>query len=68
VTHEVEQMCVLMLLIGKVDLVAFGRHFISNPDLPRRIFEGLPLTKYQRSTFYTPGIEGYLGWSDTNRS
>jgi 2,4-dienoyl-CoA reductase-like NADH-dependent reductase (Old Yellow Enzyme family) len=51
------------VLIGKVDLVAFGRHFTSNPDLPRRIFKGLPLMKYQRPTFYTPGMEGYLGWS-----
>jgi len=49
--------------IGKVDLVAFGRHFTSNPDLPKRLFEGLPLTKYQRNTFYTPGMKGYLGWS-----
>ncbi|KAH8787084.1 12-oxophytodienoate reductase [Hyaloscypha sp. PMI_1271] len=48
---------------GKVDLVAFGRHFTSNPDLPKRLFEGLPLTKYQRNTFYTPGMKGYLGWS-----
>ena len=25
-------------------MVASGRHFISNPDLPRRIAEGLPLS------------------------
>jgi 2,4-dienoyl-CoA reductase-like NADH-dependent reductase (Old Yellow Enzyme family) len=61
-----EKLHVLISLIGKVDLVAFGRHFTSNPDLPRRIFEGLPLTKYDRSTFYTPGMEGYLGWSITD--
>ncbi|CZR58137.1 related to Putative 12-oxophytodienoate reductase-like protein 1 [Phialocephala subalpina] len=47
---------------GRLDLVAFGRHFTSNPDLVRRILENLPLTKYQRSTFYTPGMEGFLGW------
>jgi N-ethylmaleimide reductase len=28
---------------GDADLVAFGRHFIANPDLPRRIRLGLPL-------------------------
>jgi 2,4-dienoyl-CoA reductase-like NADH-dependent reductase (Old Yellow Enzyme family) len=58
--------CRLIVLIGKVDLVAFGRHFTSNPDLPRRIFESLPLTKYHRPTFYTPGMEGYLGWTTAN--
>ncbi|KAL4952074.1 putative NADPH dehydrogenase [Aspergillus filifer] len=48
---------------GRIDLVAFGRYFTSNPDLPERLFKGLPLTKYHRPTFYTPGEEGYLGWS-----
>ncbi|KUJ15332.1 12-oxophytodienoate reductase [Mollisia scopiformis] len=47
---------------GRVDLAAFGRPFTSNPDLVRRIFGGLPLTKYDRKTFYTQGMEGYLGW------
>lgn len=47
---------------GKVDLVAFGRHFTSNPDLVDRLLGDVPLTKYDRRTFYTPEIEGYLGW------
>ncbi|KAE9366025.1 12-oxophytodienoate reductase [Stipitochalara longipes BDJ] len=47
----------------RVDLVAFGRYFTSTPDLPKRLFEGLPLTKYDRPTFYTPGMDGYLGWT-----
>lgn len=33
--------------------VVFGRHFISNPDLPFRIQHQLPLTPYDRSSFYT---------------
>ncbi|KAK7205923.1 hypothetical protein BZA70DRAFT_277437 [Myxozyma melibiosi] len=33
-------------------LVAFGRHFISNPDLVAKIIEGMPLTDYNRDTFY----------------
>lgn len=33
-------------------MVAFGRHFIANPDLVFRIQHGIPLTKYNRSTFY----------------
>ncbi|EDR03120.1 uncharacterized protein LACBIDRAFT_191617 [Laccaria bicolor S238N-H82] len=36
-------------------LVAFGRHFIANPDLPIRLRENIPLTPYNRKTFYTPG-------------
>jgi len=33
-------------------VVVFGRMFISNPDLPFRIKEGIELTKYDRNTFY----------------
>lgn len=36
-------------------LVAFGRHFISNPDLPTRLRKDIPLTHYNRKTFYIPG-------------
>lgn len=43
--------------------VVFGRYFISNPDLPFRIQKGLPLNKYDRTTFYTPMSErGYLDY------
>jgi N-ethylmaleimide reductase len=42
-----------------IDAVAFGRHFISNQDLPRRIREHLPLAEYDRSTFYTFTPRGY---------
>jgi N-ethylmaleimide reductase len=44
------------------DLVAFGRHFLSNPDLPKRIASGLPLNPYNRATFYTFGREGYTDY------
>ena len=47
---------------GIVDAVAFGRHFVANPDLPRRIREGLPLTKHDRSTFYTFDAHGYTDY------
>jgi NADPH2 dehydrogenase len=35
-------------------IATFGRHFISTPDLPFRIKEGIELNPYDRSTFYTP--------------
>ncbi|KAI1065502.1 hypothetical protein LB507_000699, partial [Fusarium sp. FIESC RH6] len=44
------------------DLVGFGRYFIPNPDLPARIQNGWPLTKYDRSLFYTPDTKGYTDY------
>ncbi|KAL1409287.1 hypothetical protein Q8F55_006120 [Vanrija albida] len=44
------------------DLIAFGRYFISNPDLPARIENGWDLTPYNRKTFYTRGAEGYTDY------
>jgi N-ethylmaleimide reductase len=48
---------------GTLDAVAFGRHFISNPDLPTRIREGLALTPHDRSTFYTFNARGYTDYA-----
>ncbi|MCJ1458038.1 Chanoclavine-I aldehyde reductase fgaOx3 [Mycoblastus sanguinarius] len=43
--------------------IVFGRHFISNPDLPFRIQKGLELTKYNRDTFYkVKSPEGYVDY------
>merc|ERR1712113_268441 len=43
---------------GAYDLIAFGRWFISNPDLPKRIATGAALNVYDRSTFYTDTYNG----------
>lgn len=43
-------------------LVAFARHFVANPDLPRRLRDGLVFNKYNRDTFYTPGAKGYIDY------
>lgn len=41
--------------------IVFGRYFVSNPDLVFRIKSGIPLDKYDRSTFYTPqNPKGYI--------
>ncbi|POY70078.1 hypothetical protein BMF94_6914 [Rhodotorula taiwanensis] len=45
-------------------VVVFGRYFISNPDLVRRIREGIPLTKYNRDTFYLYGPDKTEGYTD----
>jgi N-ethylmaleimide reductase len=47
---------------GDASLIAFGRHFIANPDLPRRIELGLPLSPYDRSTFYGFEPRGYTDY------
>ncbi|WFU39162.1 alkene reductase [Bradyrhizobium sp. CB82] len=51
-----------VVTFGDADLVAFGRHFISNPDLPERIRQGLPLSRYDRSTFYGGDARGYTDY------
>jgi N-ethylmaleimide reductase len=47
---------------GHADAIAFGRIFISNPDLPRRLRQGFPLTPYNRATFYGGEAEGYVDY------
>lgn len=47
---------------GKGDLVAFGRVFISNPDLVKRLKESVELQQPDPNTFYTPGEKGYIDY------
>ncbi|CAE8601498.1 unnamed protein product, partial [Polarella glacialis] len=49
---------------GTCDLVAFGRFFIANPDLPRRILLGSRLNRYVRDTFYSYEEDGYTDYPD----
>jgi N-ethylmaleimide reductase len=51
-----------MVETGHADAIAFGRYFISNPDLPARIRAGAPLTPYNRATFYSSGPKGYTDY------
>jgi N-ethylmaleimide reductase len=52
-----------IVIDGHADLVAFGRMFISNPDLPERLRTGKPLTRYDRSTFYGGDARGYTDYA-----
>ncbi len=47
---------------GLADLVAFGKLFISNPDLPKRFELNAKLAKWDEQTFYTPGEKGYTDY------
>jgi 2,4-dienoyl-CoA reductase-like NADH-dependent reductase (Old Yellow Enzyme family) len=44
------------------DAIAYGRDFISNPDLPYRLSIDAPLNKDVEETWYSRGIEGYLDY------
>ncbi|WP_420315915.1 alkene reductase [Ekhidna sp.] len=47
---------------GLGHLVAFGRPFISNPDLVERMKQGVDLADPDFNTFYTPGEKGYTDY------
>lgn len=47
---------------GRGDLVAFGRPFISNPDLVIKLANDSALTAPDFDTFYTPGVKGYTDY------
>uniref|UniRef100_A0ACD6AAN0 Uncharacterized protein n=1 Tax=Avena sativa TaxID=4498 RepID=A0ACD6AAN0_AVESA len=47
---------------GYADLVAFGRLFLANPDLPKRFEVGAELNNYDRMTFYTS--DPVVGYTD----
>ena len=47
---------------GKADLIAFGRKFLANPDLPERFRRRAPLNPDDPSTYYGGGAKGYTDY------
>ena len=47
---------------GKADAVAFGKLFIANPDLPRRLKEDAEMNPARPQLFYGAGAEGYTDY------
>ncbi len=47
---------------GWADLIAFGRPFIANPDLPERLQQGLPLNPPDKATFFGGGAAGFTDY------
>ncbi|WP_162343563.1 alkene reductase [Cyclobacterium salsum] len=52
----------LFLKEGLADAVAFGKPFVSNPDLVARIAKNASLAEWDSDTFYTPGAKGYTDY------
>ena len=50
------------ILEGLADAVAYGKPFISNPDLPKRFEIGAELAPFDQDTFYTPGEKGFTDY------
>jgi N-ethylmaleimide reductase len=53
---------------GQADAIAFGRDFISKPDLSLRLMLGAKLNPYHRSTFYGGGAAGYTDYPALEKS
>jgi 2,4-dienoyl-CoA reductase-like NADH-dependent reductase (Old Yellow Enzyme family) len=51
-----------VIAAGEADAVAFGKAFLANPDLVRRLTEDAPLNNWDTATFYTPGPAGYVDY------
>src|SRR5680860_782702 len=52
---------------GHADLVSFAKLYVSNPDLVGRFRENVPVSDWNKDTFYTPGKEGYTDYEAKTR-
>ncbi len=52
---------------GLADLVAYGKPFISNPDLVERFENNLELATWNEDTFYTTGAKGYTDYPKASK-
>jgi N-ethylmaleimide reductase len=51
-----------LLAGGDADAIVYGKLFLANPDLPERFKRDAPLNEPDQSTFYTPGVRGYIDY------
>ena len=52
---------------GEADLVAYGKPFISNPDLVARFENNLELADWDQETFYTTGVKGFTDYPKASK-
>ncbi len=57
-----KESAILALNEGQTDLVAFGKLFVSNPDLAERFLKDGPLNETDKSTLYHGGTKGYIDY------
>ena len=62
VNNSIDKTIAEQSLKDGADLVAFGKLFIANPDLTRRLREDAPLNAPERATFYGGGAKGYTDY------
>ena len=53
---------------GYADLVAFGRPFIANPDLPARLRQRLPIANFDPATLFGGQDHGYTDYQPTQQA
>lgn len=51
-----------VIAAGQADLVSYAKHFLANPDLPRRFAAGAALNEPVRATFYGGDHRGYTDY------
>ncbi len=56
-----------VLEAGDADLIAYGKPFISNPDLVERFENNLELAEWDQDTFYTTGVKGYTDYPNATK-
>jgi N-ethylmaleimide reductase len=56
------ELAIETLAQGRADLIAFGKPFVSNPDLVERLRRDAPLAAPERETFYGGGAKGYTDY------
>lgn len=54
--------CPAAITGGEADLVAYGKRFIANPDLPQRLRQDAPLNTPDPKTFYGGDEQGYIDY------
>lgn len=56
-----------VLEAGDADLIAYGKPFISNPDLVERFENNLELAEWDQDTFYTTGAKGFTDYPNASK-
>lgn len=57
-----------ILADGRADATVFGSAFLANPDLPERFRQDATLNTADKSTFFSPGEQGYIDYPTLNSS